>query len=73
MGGGNPESLEAEQQIRPEALLPDQCREIAVRGGDNTNIAPSGFDFAHSAQLSRIEEAQQLDLGAERQIADLVQ
>src|SRR5271157_2977530 len=67
------EGVEAEEQVLAKELVLHHLAKIAVRGAENAHVDPKGLVFAHAADLSRLEEPQQLDLHALVKLADLVE
>jgi hypothetical protein len=51
----------------------DLFEQVAVGGGDDSNVYPDRGGAAHAIQLSFLEDAEQLHLSFRRQFADLVE
>src|SRR5450755_1506506 len=67
------QDVEAIEQILPEPAVLDRLVEIDVGGGDDTHIEPKNTSRADSTDRAFLEEAQEVHLKVERQVADFVQ
>ncbi len=64
---------EAEAQIVAEGAFPDHGVEVAVRRGDDPHVHLDGLVRADPDDLARLQRAQQVGLGGEGHVADLVE
>ncbi len=64
---------DAEIEILAKGAAVHQAAQIAVRGGDQTNVDGAVVALAEALHGARFEHAQQLGLHGERQLADLVE
>ena len=67
------EDVEAIEEILAEAARADLLAEILVRRGDDADVAFQRAVVADRRALALLEEAEELDLERERQLADLVE
>ncbi len=67
------EDVEPVEEIRAEPTGPHRLGEVAVRGGDDAHVEFDRARAAHALDFSLLEDAQQLDLQVQRQVADLVE
>ena len=51
----------------------DASHEVAVGGGDDAHVDRAGLRAAHALELAVLQDAQQLGLQRDGQLADLVQ
>ena len=72
-GGTERNHVQAEEQIRPEPSAADLFGEIAIGCGDDAHVHANRLAAADRLELLFLEHAQELDLGLERQLADLVE
>ena len=66
-------TAQAIEEIRAEALLPDRLGEVAIGGGDQPDVGLDRLRGADPLELPLLQDAQQLHLELERQLADLVE
>ena len=64
--------VEPVKQIAAERALFHFLRQVAIGGGDNAEVRPAMRERTHRAKLLLLQNAQQLGLEVERQLADLV-
>ena len=60
-------------QVGAEFLIGDQLSQIAIGGGDHTHIDMKRFRAADALERSILQNAQELGLELQRQVADLVE
>ena len=68
-----PDDVEAVEEVLAEAAVGDQRVEVGVGGGDDADVDAMGPGLAERMDLARLEEAQQLGLHVEADVADLVE
>ena len=61
------------EEVFPEGSFADHRGQIAVGGGDQPHIHGDGDGATDALQVSRLQHAQQLDLGRQRDFADFIQ
>src|SRR5206468_15924 len=64
---------EAEVEVLAEFPAGDLALQIALRRCDDADVGLDGFVSANATELARLEDAQELGLDVEREIADLVE
>ena len=69
----DPDDVEAVVQVGPELALLDQPAQAAVGGGDEADVHRHRAGAAHGHDLPLLEQAQQLGLEVQGDLADLVQ
>jgi hypothetical protein len=69
----DPHHVQAEVEVLAEAALADALLEVLVRRRDDPDVHRHGLRPAHALELPLLEEAQQLHLRGERDLAHLVQ
>ena len=67
------QNLEAVEQILAEAALGDQLLEVGVGGGDDPHVNLDGVRLAERMNLMVLEEAKQLGLDLDCDVADFVE
>lgn len=67
------EYIEAVKQIRPEQPLPDHFHQVKIRRRNHANIYANGADAAEPLGFLFLQDAQQLGLQFEGEVAHLVQ
>ena len=67
------EHVDAVVEVLAKATARDELIEIAIRGGDDADIDAAIVIVADPAELLRLQDAQQLGLQRQRQLADLVE
>src|SRR5262249_3047774 len=74
-GGRQREGEDAEGigQILAERLLADGPEQVAIGGGDDSDVDRDRRAAADALDLALLEDAEQLCLGLQRQLADLVE
>ena len=65
--------VQAVEEIAPELALLDRLVEVLVRGGDDAHVHLHRVRRAHAIDFAGLDGAQQLGLGLEREVADLVE
>ena len=73
--GRDPDGEDAQtvEEVLAEGALGDAALQIAVRGGDDAGVDLDGAAAADAGDLPLLEDAQELGLGGEGQLADLVE
>lgn len=69
----NLDDSESVVEVGPEQAAPDLVEEVLVARRDDTHVEVFGALGAEAGDLAGLEEAQQLGLKLERQIANLVE
>ena len=72
-GHADREDVEPIVEVLPEPRLADHGGQILVGGGDDPDIDPSRPGAAQSLELAMFQDAKELRLELDREIADLVQ
>src|SRR5262249_59230111 len=67
------EDAEAVIQVRPELALRRPGLQVAVRGGDESDVRPDGLAAADALEGLVLQQAQHLRLKRQRHVADLVE
>jgi hypothetical protein len=67
------EHVEAVVEILAEAALGDRAGEVDVGGGEDADVDPDGAVAADGLEGALLQDAQQLGLGVDRELADLVE
>ena len=65
--------VEAVVEILAEEALGDALAQVAVGGGEDAHVDLEGLVAAHALEGALLEEAEQLDLGGQRDLAHLVE
>jgi len=66
------DDVQAVEEVLAEAAVLDHLRQDGVGGGDHADADALRLRVAQSVDLARLEEAEELGLGLERQVAVLV-
>src|SRR5262249_55547127 len=72
-GEGDGKYAQAIVEIFPEVALGDGLLQVAVGGGDDPHVDPNGHAATNALELALLENPQELGLGRQRQLADLVE
>src|SRR5260370_35557104 len=67
------EDVQAVEEVLPEGPLAHAPLQVAVGGGQDADVGAAGGRIADALVLAVLDEAEQLRLERERQVADLVQ
>src|SRR5580765_1805392 len=67
------ENIEPIKQVLAKSAFGDLFLEIFVGSGDKSNVDLNGLGTAEPLEFALLDDAEQLDLGLRRQIADLVE
>ena len=67
------DDLEPVVEVLPEGAARDAVGEVAVGGGQDAHVDPPALVLADAPDLPLLQRAQELDLHARRDLADLVQ
>ena len=65
--------IEAIEQLFAEVALRNLAHQVAVGGGDHANVHAQRLDAADSLELRLLQDAQQLDLHLDGQLANLIE
>ena len=68
-----PDDIQAVEQIFAEPTVVDRCLEVGVGRGDDADVDGQRRGLAERGDLARFEEAEQLGLQIEAQLADFVE
>src|SRR6185295_17651163 len=68
-----PYDVEAEVQVLPEAALADHGSQVAMCGGDDSQIDGDRLDAADWYDSALLNAAQQFGLHGQRQFSDFIQ
>ncbi len=60
-------------KVFAEAAILHRSLELSVRGGDDPNVGRALIRIAHAAELSLLQEAEELGLRRQGQLPDLIQ
>ena len=66
-------NIQAEEEIFAQASVTARFVEVGVGGGEHAHVHGLRTRFSHGHDLALLEEAQELGLNVERQVADLVE
>src|SRR6185312_15203418 len=69
----NRKDIEPVEQVRPEATVPDGCRQVLVRRREHSDVDEYRLVSTDSFEFPLLKDPQQGDLRFRRQLADLVQ
>lgn len=69
----NRKHIDAVIEVFPKRVFRNQLFEILVRSDDNADVGFDRLDAADAAELAELDDAEQLDLEAGREITDLVE
>ena len=69
----DPGDVEAVEQVLAEPAGGDLLRQVAVGGRDDAGVGAEGLGPADALELALLEDAEDLGLGRQRQLADLVE
>src|SRR4051812_28445239 len=67
------DSIETKKQVRAKLSLGYPCLEIAIGGGEETNVDSLCLHAAEAQHLATFEHAEELGLRAQRELADFVE
>ena len=70
---GDGEGVDTVIEVLTKLALPHHDRQGPVGGGDQADIGPQGFAGAHPPVGTGLQQAQQLDLDAQRDVTDLIE
>src|SRR5262249_57531098 len=72
-GGKGIGKRRSDKEISPEETFFNGLIEIAIRGGDDSDVRLSGLTAADALELALLQGAQQSDLDTKWQFADLIE
>jgi hypothetical protein len=70
---GEPDDIEAVEEVEPEPPVRDFVAQVAVRGSHDANVDAARKVLADAPQLPFLDDTQQLGLCTRRQLADFVE